>query len=76
MGQGRKPTITTLRRSIHFVTGWLKRNILLQNPLVSLPRMNTEVDIRHRRRALTATEFSSLVISARDSGVKNPRIQP
>ena len=43
---------------------------LTANPLLGLKRMNTEVDVRHRRRALTATEFSSLISSARNSGIK------
>ena len=43
---------------------------LAANPLVGMERMNTEVDVRHRRRALTSNEFSSLVASARQSGIK------
>ncbi len=35
------------------------------NPLVGLKRLNTEVDVRHRRRSLTAGEISQLVTSAR-----------
>lgn len=40
------------------------------NPLAGLKRLNTEVDIRHPRRALDAAEIRKLVDSARDSGVK------
>ena len=37
------------------------------NPLLGLERLNAEVDIRHRRRALTEEEITKLVNSARDS---------
>ena len=37
------------------------------NPLLGLGRLNTEVDIRHRRRALSAEEVAKLVQSARSS---------
>ncbi len=40
---------------------------LIGNPMVGMPRRNAEVDIRHKRRALTPTEFSMLVDSARSS---------
>lgn len=42
---------------------------LLSNPLVGLKRLNTEVDVRHKRRALSADEVVKLVKSARESGV-------
>jgi len=48
---------------------WLVPNRLATNPVAGIKRLNTEVDIRHPRRALTADEFSKLVQSARDSGV-------
>lgn len=35
-----------------------------RNPLVSLERLNTEVDVRHKRRALSEKEFAALVESA------------
>jgi integrase len=38
------------------------------NPFATLPRQNTEVDIRHQRRALTADEVRQLIDSARASG--------
>ena len=41
-----------------------------RNPLASLERLNTEVDIRHKRRALTEKEFASLVESATNSAEK------
>jgi len=37
------------------------------NPLNGLERLNTEVDVRHKRRALNHDELSQLVRSARDS---------
>ncbi len=39
------------------------------NPILGMERLNAEVDIRHRRRALTAEEVAKLVQSARESGV-------
>ncbi len=38
------------------------------NPLAGMKRLNTEVDVRHPRRALSAEEFAKLVESARTSG--------
>jgi hypothetical protein len=35
-----------------------------------IDRLNTEVDIRHGRRAISIEEFSKLVVSARTSGVR------
>lgn len=40
---------------------------LLCNPILALERMNTAVDVRHARRALTAEEFNQLIDSARSS---------
>ena len=40
------------------------------NPLVGMERLNTEVDIRHPRRALEPEEIDQLVGSARTSGVE------
>ncbi len=48
---------------------WLvatKRSLL--NPVLGMERLNTAVDIRHPRRALTAEEVAKLVGSARESG--------
>ena len=39
------------------------------NPLVGLPRQNTETDIRQNRRALIFDEFQKLLASARNSGM-------
>jgi len=41
---------------------------LSTNPLVGLERLNADVDVRHRRRALTDAEIGQLVESARTSG--------
>lgn len=35
-----------------------------RNPLASLERLNAEVDVRHKRRALTEVEFAALVKAA------------
>lgn len=45
---------------------WLtaKRRVAT-NPVVGLPRLNCETDVRRKRRALTPDEFSKLVQSAR-----------
>ncbi len=40
---------------------------LIANPILGLERLNTEVDVRHARRALTADEVARLVESARSS---------
>jgi integrase len=46
---------------------------LFSNPLLGLERLNTAVDVRHARRALTTDEVSKLVGSARDSGLSIQR---
>jgi site-specific recombinase XerD len=43
---------------------------LLVNPVLGIERLNTAVDVRHARRALTAEEVAKLVESARSSGVR------
>ncbi len=48
---------------------WLVPKRLSVNPLAGLERLNTEVDVRHPRRALTVEEFGQLLQSARTSGV-------
>lgn len=47
---------------------------LASNPLIGFERMNIEVDIRHKRRALSETEFGMLVSSARESGISLQRL--
>lgn len=52
---------------------WLshgQRKILSHNPIAGMERLNTEVDVRHPRRALKLDEFDKLVESARASGVE------
>jgi integrase len=38
------------------------------NPLLGLERLNADVDIRHKRRALSGDEVAKLIKSARESG--------
>jgi integrase/recombinase XerD len=40
------------------------------NPILGMERLNTAVDIRHARRALTAEQIGKLVQSARESGAE------
>ena len=47
---------------------WMVPKRMLTNPLAGIERLNTEVDIRHARRALTPEQFDALVTSARESG--------
>jgi integrase len=42
---------------------------LIANPILGLERLNTAVDVRHPRRALSGDEVAKLVESARTSGV-------
>ena len=49
---------------------------LLRNPLVGLERRNTEVDIRHPRRALTPDEISRLIVVTRECGKKVQNLSP
>ena len=46
---------------------------LLANPLLGLERLNTEIDIRRKRRALTGDEIARLIASARGSNVEVQR---
>jgi integrase len=46
---------------------------LLSNPLLGLERLNNEIDVRHKRRALSAAEVGRLIASARESGVSIQR---
>lgn len=56
-------------QSMHSFCEWLVPSRLTSNPIAGMKRLNTEVDIRHQRRALTAAEFDKLVKSARESNV-------
>ena len=46
---------------------------LLTNPMLGVERLNTAVDVRHARRALTAEEVSKLIASARSSNISIQR---
>ncbi len=48
---------------------WMVPKRMAVNPLIGMERLNTEVDVRHKRRALSPEEFMRLVDSARNSGV-------
>jgi site-specific recombinase XerD len=50
---------------------WLiEKKRLTANPIRGIVRLNNEVDVRHRRRALSASEVSKLVAAARSSTKK------
>ncbi len=46
---------------------------LLTNPMLGVETLNTAVDVRHARRALSAEEVSKLIASARSSGLSIQR---
>lgn len=48
---------------------WMVPKRMAVNPLLGIEKMNTEVDVRHPRRALKPDEFQKLVKSARESRV-------
>jgi site-specific recombinase XerC len=55
-------------QAIEAFCNWLvARRRLGENPVVGIPRLNANTDVRHQRRALTAEEFAKLVQSAIDS---------
>lgn len=55
-------------QAIHSFGNWLaKTKKLPANPVVGVARLNTEVDVRRKRRALTDVEFGQLVNAARKS---------
>ncbi len=64
---GRK-TYNHYASSMNQFCAWLVPKRLAANPLAGMKRLNTEVDVRHPRRALSAEEFAKLVESARTSG--------
>jgi len=48
---------------------WLvSTNRIAKNPLIGLERLNTEIDVRHRRRSLNLEEMSKLIEGAENSG--------
>lgn len=53
-----------------FCNWCVRTNRLMRNPLIGVERLNVEVDVRHKRRALSSTEFAQLVQSARNSGIR------
>ncbi len=48
---------------------WMVPNRMSVNPLQGIEKLNTEVDVRHPRRALEPKEFQKLLKTARESGV-------
>jgi len=48
---------------------WMVPKRMTINPLLGMNKLNTEVDIRYKRRALTPDEFQKLVQSARTSEI-------
>jgi integrase len=56
-------------QALHTFCNWLvKSRRLPANPIVSVERLNNEVDVRHPRRALSPDEVRRLVESAQSSG--------
>ena len=49
---------------------WMVPDRMLSNPLARIAKLNTEVDIRHQRRALSEQEVAKLLKSARESGIR------
>ncbi len=69
MAQGKSPeTINHYIRTIRGFCRWLVRSCRLQrNPLEGLSLLNSQVDIRHARRELTADELRRLLESTQAS---------
>lgn len=59
-----------------FLNWCVRSNRLLSNPLKGLERLNTEVDVRHQRRALTPDEVHRLIAAARNSGKFQQEMSP
>ena len=58
-------------QAINSFCNWLvQTKRLMSNPLVGIERLNPEVDVRHKRRALSTDEVGRLVESARSSDAK------
>ena len=49
---------------------WMVPRRMAVNPLQGIEKLNTEVDVRHPRRALAPEEFQQLLGSARSSGIE------
>jgi len=55
-------------QAIEAFCNWLvSRRRLGENPVVGIPRLNANTDVRHQRRALTQDEFVKLIKSAIES---------
>jgi site-specific recombinase XerC len=55
-------------QAIDSFCNWLvSRKKMSLNPLAGIPRLNTETDVRHPRRALLTDEFGRLIEAARNS---------
>lgn len=54
-------------QAIDAFCNWCVPKRMAANPLVGFERLNVDIDIRHKRRALSETEFTMLVTSARES---------
>jgi integrase len=59
-----------------FLNWCVRTKRLLSNPLVGIERLNTEIDVRHPRRALTHDEIEKLLRSVAGSGKNYQRQTP
>jgi integrase len=59
-----------------FLNWCVRTGRMLSNPLKGLERLNTEVDIRHQRRALTPDEMQRLISAAKNSGKFQQEMSP
>ena len=60
-------TVNHYMQAIDSFCNWLVPRRMATNPLKGMQRLNTEVDVRRKRRALTADEMARLLRSARTS---------
>ena len=56
-------------QAIDSFCNWMVPARIAANPLLGMRRLNAQEDVRHERRALLPQEFTSLLKSARESGV-------
>jgi len=61
-------TVNHYMQAIDSFCNWCVPNRLDSNPLHGMKRLNAEVDVRRKRRALSSDEMSMLLESARNSG--------
>jgi integrase len=59
-----------------FLNWCVRTKRLIANPLVGLERLNSEVDVRHPRRALSPAEVDRLIAATRKSGKRIQRMSP